>query len=184
MKMQTRIALPDPDEMSPQGKDVVQSILQTRGNLDGPFLAWLYSPEFASRAEKLGAFCRYSTRLSMAESELLILVVSAHLKCNGEWQIHEQPAHDAGLDIEAIRQIQMRKAPDFPEGRLAILYSFAFELLTTNRISEPTFAKATAIFMLPELVEIVGIVGYYSLVALTLNAFAMRLAESPAPFQP
>ena|SRR5260370_42316839 len=70
--MISRIPLVKYEQLSPTGRDIYASILSTRGNLDGPFLAWLHSPHLAAPAEKLGAFCRYNTSLAEVESELLI----------------------------------------------------------------------------------------------------------------
>ncbi|MCG3102321.1 hypothetical protein MAQ58_23285, partial [Enterobacter sp. DRP3] len=47
------------------------------GNLNGPFLGWIASPELAQHAQKLGAFCRYRTGLPLRLSELAILVTAA-----------------------------------------------------------------------------------------------------------
>jgi 4-carboxymuconolactone decarboxylase len=104
--MRARTTLPRPEDLSDAQRVVYDSILATRGNIDGPFLAWLNSPVLAGHAEKLGAFCRYETRLDRDQVELLILLVAARFRCNGEWAIHAPIALDAGVPaavIEATR---------------------------------------------------------------------------------
>src|ERR1700676_4154780 len=100
--MISRIPFVDPERLSVAGRDIYASILQTRGNVEGPFLVWLHSPGLAAPAEKLGAFCRYNTSLAKVESELLILTVAAHFRCTGEWQIHAAIALEAGLDSASL----------------------------------------------------------------------------------
>jgi 4-carboxymuconolactone decarboxylase len=181
--MISRIPLVRHEELSPAGRDVYQSILKTRGNLDGPFLAWLHSPDLAAPAEKLGAFCRYSTSLAEIESELLILLVAAHFRCGGEWQIHAPIASRAGLDTESIDAIRTGVAPTLASLRLTVLHTFSDELLNHNQISEASFAHARELFGDRGCVEIVGVVGYYSLVAMTMNAFEIRCADGDDPFE-
>jgi len=151
--------------------------------LDGPFLAWLHSPGLAAPAEKLGAFCRYHTSLATVESELLILLVAAHFRCSGEWQIHAAIALEAGLDAAAIDAILTASTPQLPSSRLSVLHAFCIELLRHNEIGRTTFAQGREMFGDRGLVEIVGVIGYYSFVAMTLNAFEIRLADRDDPFE-
>ena len=65
--MKSRLPLHDASQMTPEQRAIHDSIVSTRGNLEGPFLAWLHSPGLAAPAEQLGAFCRYGTSLSLQE---------------------------------------------------------------------------------------------------------------------
>jgi 4-carboxymuconolactone decarboxylase len=180
--MMARIPLVEHEQLSPAARSIYDSILKTRGNLDGPFLAWLYSPEMAAPAESLGAFCRYNTSLGELESELLILVVAAHFCCAGEWQIHSPIAFRAGLAWDSINAIKAGIRPAFASLRLSVLHTFCHELLSQNRISESSFHQAREIFGDRGCVEITGVIGYYGLVAMTLNAFEIRCADGSEPF--
>lgn len=171
--MKSRLPLPDASRMTPEQRAIHDSIVSTRGNVEGPFLAWLHSPGLASPAEQLGAFCRYGTSLSLQESELLILCVAAHHACVGERQIHEPIALRAGLSQAAVDAVRAGEQPAFDDARLAMLHRLAMQLLRTNRIDADTFAAARSTFGDKVLVETVGIIGYYALVAHTLNAFEM-----------
>lgn len=172
--MKSRLALPDVEKLSPEQQAVRASILATRGNLDGPFLAWMHSPAMASHAEKLGSFCRYQTGFSTIESELLILCVAAHFRCLGEQQIHEPIAQRAGLSETVIASIRSGQPPSLGDARLQLLYRLSTELMRENRIGPDGFEAGIAAFGERGMVELVGIVGYYTFVAMTLNAFDMR----------
>ena len=171
--MKSRLPLPDASQMTPEQRAIPDSIVSTRGNLEGPFLAWLHSPGLAAPAEQLGAFCRYGTSLSLQESELLILCVAAHHACVGERQIHEPIALRAGLPQAAVDAIRAGEQPAFDDARLVLLHQLATQLLRTNRIDADAFAAARSSLGDKALVEMVGIIGYYALVAHTLNAFEM-----------
>ena len=171
--MQSRLPVPDVAELDEAQKAVYDSILATRGNIDGPFLAWMHSPELASRAEKLGAFCRYQTSLELIESELLILCVAHHHNCLGEQQIHEPIARSAGLGMDIIDQIRKGSMPNLINVRQSVLFQIANQLLSSQRLTDQTYKEGVQIFGERTLVEIVAVIGYYTFVAMTLNAFEM-----------
>jgi 4-carboxymuconolactone decarboxylase len=181
--MISRIPFVDPERLSVAGRDIYASILETRGNVEGPFLVWLHSPGLAAPAERLGAFCRYNTSLTKVESELLILTVAAHFRCTGEWQIHAAIALEAGLDGASIDAIRTGGAPVLRSFRLTLMHALAAELLRHNSISRTTFARARDELGDQEFVETVGVIGYYSFVAMTLNAFEIRYADRDDPFE-
>lgn len=169
--MKSRLKLPDLEHLSEEQQVIRASILATRGNLNGPFLAWLHSPVMASHAEQLGSFCRYQTIFTTIQSELLILCVAAHFSCLGEQQIHEPIALRAGLSETVIEQVRTGRRPSLDNKTLQLLYDLSTELLRGNRISVHNFNAGLAAFGERGIVELVGIVGYYSFVAMTLNAF-------------
>lgn len=171
--MKSRLRLPTPETMTPEQKPIYEDVLRTRGNAQGPFLAWLVSPGLAAPAQQLGAFCRYHTALDLLESELLILHVAAHYDCEGERLIHAPIARKAGLDDAAIAAIQAGRAPALETDRLRLLSELASELLVSKKLQPALYVRAQSLLGEKTLVEVVGLIGYYALVAYTLNAFEM-----------
>ncbi|MDR6409370.1 carboxymuconolactone decarboxylase family protein [Paraburkholderia terricola] len=157
-------------DATPEQKAVLDEILSgPRGNLNGPFLGWIHSPELAQQAQRLGAFCRYRTGLPLRLSELAILVTAARWRAQAEWTIHHPIALQAGV-AEA-------DADD------ALIHDFASELYDTQRVSDATYAKAVERFGHQVVINLVGLLGYYALVAMTLNVFGMRAAgQDSLPF--
>lgn len=160
--------------MSPQQRSIFDDVLRTRGNAQGPFLAWLLNPRIAQPAQVLGATCRFHTSLLLQESELLILIVAAHYDCTGELQIHEPIARRAGIGEDLVAGIRSGARLELATSRLSVLAELARELLQTRRVSVLLFEKARQEFGEQCLVEIVATIGYYAFVAYTLNAFEMR----------
>ena len=168
-------------DASPEQKAVLDEIVSgPRGNLNGPFLGWIHSPELAQHAQRLGAFCRYRTGLPLRLSELAILVTAARWQAQAEWYIHYPIALEAGVreaDAEAIRR------PAFADADDALIHDFASELYDTRRVSDATYQKALGRFGHPVVINLVGLLGYYALVAMTLNVFDMRaIGQDSLPF--
>lgn len=154
-----------------------------RGQVQGPLKAWLRSPALASRAQELGAFCRYHTSLPKRLSELAILITGAFWKAGFEWYVHAPIALDAGLDPAAVEAIRNGRTPDLEKPDEAALYAFATELLEQRRVSEATYRRALSELGEPGVVELVGILGYYALISMTIVAFDIPLPEGEAePF--
>ncbi|MGF6852677.1 4-carboxymuconolactone decarboxylase [Paraburkholderia sp. CI3] len=174
----------DMSTATPEQKAVLDEILSgPRGNLNGPFLGWIHSPELAQHAQRLGAFCRYQTGLPLRLSELAILVTASRWQAQAEWYIHYPIALQAGIgeaDAEAIRQ---GRRPEFADADDALIYDFASELYETKRVTAATYAQAVGRFGHQVVINLVGLLGYYALVAMTLNVFDMRaLGQQSLPF--
>lgn len=154
-----------------------------RGNLDGPFLAWVHSPALADHAQRLGAFCRYGTRLELRLTELAILTTAAWWRSQAEWQIHEPIARQAGLSDQVIEALRQGTVPAFETPAEACVHAIGVALYDTRRIPEDLYRQGVALFGEAGMVELVGVYGYYGLVAMTLNAFAVdRGGDTPRPF--
>ena len=174
----------DPADATPEQKAVLDEILAgPRGNLNGPFLGWIHSPELAQHAQRLGAFCRYQTGLPLRLSELAILVTAARWQAQAEWYIHHPIALQAGVPETIAEAIRVGQRPTFGDADDELIFDFACELYDAKRVSDATYAKAVARFGHEVTVNLVALLGYYALVAMTLNVFNMRAqGQTTLPF--
>ena len=174
-----------PERMSPAQRQVYDAIVAgPRGVVQGPLKVWLHSPELASRAQELGAFCRYHTTLPKRLSELAILITGAHWKAGFEWFVHAPEGIKAGLDPAIVEAIRQGRQPDFAKADEAALYTFTRELLAHRRVSDATYRAAAAELGEPGVVELVGILGYYALISMTIVAFEVPLPPGATePFE-
>ncbi|CAB3801596.1 hypothetical protein LMG28688_05388 [Paraburkholderia caffeinitolerans] len=174
----------DAASAKPEQKAVLDEILSgPRGNLNGPFLGWIHSPELAQHAQRLGAFCRYNTGLSLRLSELAILVTAVRWQAQAEWYIHYPIALKAGVPEALAEQIRTGAQPRFDEPDDALIHAFVTELYDTKRVSDATYARAVERFGHETTINLVGLLGYYALVAMTLNVFGMRAeGQTSLPF--
>jgi 4-carboxymuconolactone decarboxylase len=172
-----RFTPPDPtalDEAQRRVYDVTRA--GKRGTVPANVLAWLPSPELAGRAQHLGAFLRYDTSLAPRLSELAILVVARRWSAQYEWAAHAVEAARAGITGDVIADIGSGRAPRLGAGDEQAVFAVATELVTEGTLADTTFERADAALGRQGLVELVGLVGYYTMVAMTLNAF-----DVPAP---
>jgi len=145
---------------------------------------WLQSPAFAERAQKLGAFCRYGTRIPARLSELAIVLVGAHWRSGFEWSVHAPIAATAGIDVEVLETIRVGGSPSVTRADERAVYRFSQELLETKRVSEDAYKEVAELVGTEGAVELVGILGYYTLICMTINAFEIPTADGkPEPFQ-
>jgi 4-carboxymuconolactone decarboxylase len=170
------------DEMSVAQQAVAaEAASGKRGRVPAPLRAWLHSPELGRRAQKLGEFIRYDTSLPPQLSELAILVTARHWTSHYEWYAHKRDALKAGIDPGIIEMIARREEPGFPDPRAKLVHDYVKTVLATSRVPDALHAAALELLGEQGVVELVGIVGYYSLVALTLNAFEIGLPAGETP---
>lgn len=162
----------DPAALTAEQEAVYDEIVAgPRGSIAGPFDPWLRSPELALLAQRLGAFCRYRTSLRTIESETAILIVASHHKAQIEWVAHAPIALAAGLSEAAAEIIRDGGLPDLGDSRLSLVAEVVHALVHESRLSDALYARALQELGERSLVDLIGVVGYYSLVALTLNVF-------------
>jgi 4-carboxymuconolactone decarboxylase len=162
----------DEAKLTPEQQSVFDRIRSgPRGRVEGPLRVWLQSPVFADHAQALGAFCRYGARLSPRLSELAILIVGASWRSGFEWHVHAPIAAREGVSAEAIEAIRSGQPPKLTQQDEQAVYAFSVELLNTKQVSDSTYARSVALFGVPAIAELVGILGYYTMISMTINAF-------------
>ena len=146
-----------------------------RGVVEGPLRVWLRSPDFADPAQALGAFCRFGSSLPPEVSEVAILVTAAFWRAPFEWYAHAPLALRTGVDPQTVEAIRTGATPKLSREDQAAAHALARELTETHRVSDDTYHRAVSVLGLPAVVELVGLLGYYTLVAMTINAFEVPL---------
>ncbi len=150
----------------------------------GPFAVYLHSPAFGELAQQLGGHVRFKTSVPPRLSEFAILVTAQHWKAQYEWAMHVPMAEKQGVKPQTIRDIQAGHAPkSAPRDEMAI-YAFAKELYAKRRVGQTNFKRVQKLLGDAGTVELVGILGYYAMVSMTLNVFRVPLPEGmKAPFR-
>jgi 4-carboxymuconolactone decarboxylase len=185
-KLVYRLPALSEDTLDPRQRALLDSIRsgpRSKASLGGPFGVYMHSPEFGELTQQLGAFCRYKTSLKPRLSELAILVTASHWRAQYEWHAHAQIAERVGVLPATISDVKEGRVPTgAPEDEQA-LYAFIQELYKTKRVSDRTYARAHEFLGDAGMVELVGILGYYALVSMTLDAFRVPLpADAELPF--
>jgi 4-carboxymuconolactone decarboxylase len=177
-----RIPLPSPDEMSTEQRRVYDAIVTgPRGRLVGPLRAALHRPELAEKWQQLGELLRYRTSLPPMLSELAILVTAWRCRSNVEWHIHEQIAVGTNLPRSVIDKVRAGTRPDAEDSDIGVVYDYARELNEHCKVSEPVYQRALERFGVNGVVELTALIGYYTMVAMTLNAHEIPLPDGAKP---
>ena len=175
----------DENELSDAQRAVYEAIASgPRGVVQGPLRVWLQSAELADKAQALGAFCRYGTSLPPRLSELAILITGAFWKSGFEWAVHAPIAIENGVAEEIAETIRRGGRPEFLRADEQVLYDFCHSLHHLHEVPDAIYRKACEILGTGGVVELVGLLGYYTLISMTINAFKVPLpdgAEEPFP---
>ena len=175
---------PIPDEqMTADQKAAVEEFKRARNTntFRGPFVPLLRSPEMLSRARNVGDYVRFNSVLPPRLSEFVILMTARHWTQNYEWSAHAPIAEREGLDPAIIAAIADGRRPENMADDEATLYAFCTELLHTHGVSDPTYAKMLTHFDEIGVIDTIGIVGYYSMLAMVMNTARTPLRDGATP---
>ena len=171
-------------EMNPAQKAVHDQIIAgKRGRFGGPFQLLIRAPEICKYAAPLGETLRWGTALPPRVSELAICITAKFWRAQYEWYAHAPLAVEAGVPAAAIEAIRTGGTPHFTAADETLVYKICTEIIKTQRLSGASFAEVTGALGDGGLVELVSLIGYYTLIGNTLNVFQVALpAGEPLPF--
>jgi 4-carboxymuconolactone decarboxylase len=171
-------------EMTSAQKEVHDEIVAgRRGRFGGPFQILIRAPEVCRHLQRLGEYLRWGSSLPPALSELAICMTARHLRASYEWHAHAPLGVEAGIPAPAIESIRTGTTPSFAAADQALVHRVVTELIDTKRLTDATFAEASARLGEQGIVELGTIVGYYTAIGNALNAFQVPLpAGASQPF--
>lgn len=150
-----------------------------RGAVSGPFTVLLHNAALASRVEQLGAYLRYGSAIPPRQRELAICTVGAHWRAHYEWFAHGTLAEAAGVPASVLAELGSGRDPAISDAADRAVHAYASELLRTGRATDGAYHAAEAVLGQAGLLDLTALVGYYTLLALVLNAYGVR---PPTPF--
>jgi 4-carboxymuconolactone decarboxylase len=154
-----------------------------RGEIKGPLLAALHRPELADKWQQFGELLRFRTSVPPRHTELAILVTARCCNCPFEWVAHDGPARGAGLEGEYIASMLNQKKPAFSDPLDAAVYDFTLQLQQKKDVNDEIYQEILGAYGAVGVVELTAVIGYYTMVAMTLNAHRIPLpADAQVPF--
>jgi 4-carboxymuconolactone decarboxylase len=147
-----------------------------RGAVPPPVHVWLKSPGLADFAHRIGAHVRFATPYTQKQTEIAILCTARFWTAQFEWAAHVRLGLAAGLSQEQIDAIAERKTPHFDDADDRLVYEFAHSYYQNHRVSDDIYERVKARWGEKGVVDLAGLIGYYSFVSVTLNVF-----EVPTP---
>jgi 4-carboxymuconolactone decarboxylase len=172
-----------PEDMTPAQQLMVDGISAgPRGaGLRGPFKALLRSPELGDRLQRVGAYIRYDSVIPQALNEMAILQAGRHWNAQYEFYAHRALGIKAGMRPEIADAIALGKRPDPMDADETLVWAFCDELLKTTQVSDAQFAAVKDRFGEQGVLDLVGAVGYYSMVSMILNVDRVQLPAGETP---
>jgi 4-carboxymuconolactone decarboxylase len=174
---QTRLPIIPIDQYTPEQVKAAQEFELVRKRAPwGPFAMLMYSPELMNNARSMGDYLRYKSSIPNMLSEFAILITAREWSQDYEWSIHYPIAIKAGLKIEIAAALKDGRRPEEMGEDETLIYDFTIELQRNKRVSDVTFAKVEKRFGKKGVVDLAGIAGYYTFLAMEMNT-----ARHPAP---
>ncbi len=153
-----------------------------RVNLRGPFGVYMLAPQYGELTQQLGAFLRFNTSLEPRLSEFAILCIARIWRAQYEWHAHAPIAEQAGVKPQTIRDMKSGRMPKTAAADERAVWDFVQELYKSRRVSERNYRRVHKFLGDRGLVELVGLLGYYTSVSLVLNVFNVPLPEGAEPY--
>ena len=169
--------LKSPDELSGDARRIADEIVDTRKSLDGPFSVWMHAPEWAERVAHLGTLVRWEGTLELRIRTLAALVVGRHYEAQYVWGIQGVIGAERGVPRSTIDAIRDDRSDGVPAEDLQII-DFVRQLLRTNRVEDALAQAVMSRLGADEYVQLTTCVGYYAMLAMTVNG--AELEPDPA----
>ena len=172
------------EQLNPEQKkwaDLISAPPRNAKFVNPPYRAYIYNPDLASRLSALSDYLRWNTSLPPRLSELAILITARQWTAQYEWFAHYPLALKAGLDPKVAADIAAGKRPDNMKDDEAALYDLATALYRDKKVSDPIYKAALAKFDERGIMDIIGIIGYYDLVSMTLITMQAEAPNDSVP---
>ena len=163
------------DQIAEKDHAAFDGIVASRGAVQGPFTMFLHSPELAGRVAHLGAYVRFEGSLDMRVRVLAAMTVAREFEAAYVWGAQTGGARRLGVAESTIAAIRDNHSRGIPAEDAEIV-EFTRELLRRHRVDEARFKNLQARFGNDGLIQLTGAIGYYSLLAMTVNACELEAA--------
>ena len=181
----TRFAPLKADELAPAQKAWADAIAVPPRNAKwgaAPYRAYIRNPELAPKLSALSDYLRWNTTLPPRLSEFAIMITARNWTAQYEWAAHYPLALKAGLDVKILGDLSAGRRPENMRDDEAALYDLASSLYRDKKVTDAVYKAAVEKFGERGVMDIIGIIGYYDLVSMTLiTAQVSAPADSVAP---
>ena len=171
------------DQLTPRQREAYDKHAAKRDRVSGPYNVWLHSPELMELVSPISNYNRWHAALPEKLREFGILVTARYWDAQYSWNAHVDKARAAGIPQSVIDDLAAKRTPTFKADDERVYYTFAMEVLENHFVSDKTFAEARAIFGERGVVDLIGAIGYFSMLQICLNSAEVDLqADRTPPF--
>jgi len=165
----TRLPVPEPGELRPDAEQLVAAIAAPGRAAPATMAVLARQPELLSPFLGWAAALALNGVLPKRDHELLALRAAHNCGSMFEWTEHAEYARQVGFTDEEIAAIASPVGAPWSDVADALLAA-ADELHASSTVSDETWARLTAHYDAPALVEIVFVVGQYTMLSMFANA--------------
>ena len=169
------------EELTDRQKQSFDKHCERRNYVAGPYNVWLHTPELMDKVSPLSNYFRFDCNLPVKLREFGILVTARYWDAQFSWNAHVDKAREAGIPDDVIRDLAAKKKPSFKAEDERVYYEFAMEVLENHFVSQKTFDEAKRVFGTTALVDVIGSVGYFSMLQICLNSAEVDLQKDREP---
>lgn len=173
--------IPQADWTEAQRRHAQPMLDGPRKAIVSPFVPLMRSPDLMDRVQRVGEYLRYDSAIGLRLSELAILCTARFWDQPVEWAIHAPIAAQQGIDPAIILALAQDRLPEFTHEDERVVHAATSELLHSKRLSDATHAQAQALFGDQGVIDLFGIVGYYSMLSVVMNGAQTATPETTAP---
>jgi 4-carboxymuconolactone decarboxylase len=172
-----RLPRQDPANYDAEQRAAAEALIASpRGEVRGPFVPMMRSPLFMDRVQKLGEFLRYQCSIPERLREWAIIVTARHWSQPYEWHVHAPLARKAGVSRAAIAALLEGGPATAVQEDEAVVHDFCLAVHRQHGVDDALYAQALALLGERGVMELTGICGYYTMLAMVLN-----VARTPSP---
>jgi 4-carboxymuconolactone decarboxylase len=170
-----------PEKFTPRQQEVAGKHNARRDRLGGPYHVWIHSPELFEKVSAISNYMRFDCGLPVKLREFGILVTARYWDAQYSWNAHVDKALAAGIPEDVVNDLAAGKKPNFKADDERVYYEFAMEVLENHFVSQKTFDEAKRVFGATALVDVIGSVGYFSMLQICLNSAEVDLQKDREP---
>jgi len=146
-----------------------------RGFLTGSYQPILRSPGLMRPLDQVGEYVRFKCKLGLRINEMAAVMAARHWTQQYEWEAHCRWGRKFGVKQAIIDAIAEGRRPEKMARDEAVVYDFFSELFANKSVSDATYGRAKTQFGEAGVIDLLGVVGYYTMLAMVMN-----VARTPA----
>ncbi len=164
----------DVSSLNPAQAEAYRRIIDRRGFMPAPHGVWVLRPGLAGPASEVGWHVQSGEALPPRLFELAILLIARHWRAEYAWQTHAGRAVKAGLPEAVMDALRQDRVPEFAAADEAVVYEFVTRLHADKEVSDDLYGRALALLGLDGVIDLTGLIGFFSLIAATIKVFEIQ----------
>lgn len=159
-------------QMPPDMKSAYEFTKNLRGLVPGPHKIWVANPALSKTIVPTGEYYQKHSTLTKAEIEIVTNLVNARWSSAYASYEHEKIGEEQGkLDADEVQRLIAGLPASFDDAREQVVYEVAYALVAPRPVSLGLYRKAERLIGDAGLCDVTVLIGWFTMVCMTLAAF-------------